>query len=156
MSTNPQDGFRPTVVLVHGAFAESASWNDVIVRLQDQGYTVIAAANPLRSLAGDAESVTSIFEAVEGPIVLVGHSYGGMVISNAARGHENVNTLVYVAGFAPEEGESASELSGRFPGSTLGDTLWPVPLSDGSTDLYIRQEEFHQQFAEDVPAESDD
>jgi dienelactone hydrolase len=67
MSTNPQDGSRPTVVLVHGAFAESASWNDVIRRLQDQGYTVIAAANPLRSVAGDAESVTSIFEAVEGP-----------------------------------------------------------------------------------------
>ncbi|HEX5699903.1 MAG TPA: alpha/beta hydrolase [Rubrobacter sp.] len=153
MSTNPQDGSRPTVVLVHGAFAESASWNGVIGRLQDQGYTVIAAANPLRSVTGDAESVASIFEAVEGPIVLVGHSYGGMVISNAARDHENVKALVYVCGFAPEEGENAFELSGRFPGSTLGEALWPVPLSDGSTDLYIRQEEYHQQFAEDVPAE---
>ena len=147
MSTNPQDGSRPTVVLVHGAFAESASWNDVIGRLQRQGYTVIAAANPLRSVAGDAESLASIFEALEGPIVLVGHSYGGSVISNAARDKDNVEALVYVAGFAPEEGENASELSGRFPGSTLGETLWPVPLSDGSTDLYIRQEMFHQQFA---------
>ena len=153
MSTNPQDGSQATIVLVHGAFAESASWNDVIGRLQRQGYTVIAAANPLRSVAGDAESVASIFEAVEGPIVLVGHSYGGIVISNAARDHENVKALVYVCGFAPEEGENAFELSGRFPGSTLGEALWPVPLSDGSADLYIRQEEYHQQFAEDVPAE---
>jgi pimeloyl-ACP methyl ester carboxylesterase len=153
MSTNPQDRSRPTVVLVHGAFAESASWNSVIGRLHDQGYTVIAAANPLRSVAGDAEFVASIFEAIEEPIVLVGHSYGGSVISNAARDNENVKALVYVAGFAPEEGENAFELSGRFPGSTLGEALWPVPLSDGSTDLYIRQEVFHQQFAQDVPAE---
>jgi len=82
---------------------------------------------------------------------LVGHSYGGTVITNAAQ--ENVKALVYVAGFAPEEGENALELSGRFPGSTLGETLWPVPLSDGTTGLYIRQEMFHQQFAQDVPAE---
>jgi pimeloyl-ACP methyl ester carboxylesterase len=153
VSENPQDGSRPTVVLVHGAFAESASWNDVIRRLQEEGYTVIAAANPLRSVTGDAESVASLLEAVEGPIVLVGHSYGGSVISNAARDKVNVKALVYVAGFAPEEGENAFELSGRFPGSTLGETLWPVPLSDGSTDLYIRQEEYHQQFAADVSAE---
>jgi pimeloyl-ACP methyl ester carboxylesterase len=151
VSENSQDGSQPTVVLVHGAFAESASWNDVIRRLQDQGYTVIAAANPLRSVAGDAEFVASILESIQGPVVLVGHSYGGCVITNAAR--DNVKALVYVAGFAPEEGESAFELSARFPGSTLGETLWAVPLSDGSTDLYIRQEEYHQQFAEDVPAE---
>jgi pimeloyl-ACP methyl ester carboxylesterase len=152
MNTDPQDGSQATVVLVHGAFAESASWNDVISRLQDQGYTVIAAANPIRSVSGDAEFVASIFEAVEGPIVAVGHSYGGTVITNAVRDSENVEALVYVAGYAPEEGESALELSGRFPGSTLGDTLWTVPLSDGSTDLYIQQEKYHRQFAEDVPA----
>jgi len=153
MNTDPQDGSQATVVLVHGAFAESASWNDVISRLQDQGHTVIAAANPIRSVSGDAEFVASIFEAVEGPIVAVGHSYGGTVITNAVRDNENVEALVYVAGYAPEEGESALELSGRFPGSTLGDTLWTVPLSDGSTDLYIQQEKYHGQFAEDVPAE---
>jgi pimeloyl-ACP methyl ester carboxylesterase len=153
VSETQQDGSQPTILLVHGAFAESASWNDLIRRLQDQGYTAIAAANPLRSVAGDAESVASIFEAVEGPIVLVGHSYGGSVISSAARDNQDVKALVYVAGFAPEEGENALELSGRFPGSTLGEALWPVPLSDGSTDLYIRQEEYHQQFAHDVPAE---
>jgi pimeloyl-ACP methyl ester carboxylesterase len=153
LSANPQDGFRPTVVLVHGAFAESASWNDMIGRLQDQGYTVIAAANPIRSVSGDAEFVASIFEAVEGPIVAVGHSYGGTVITNAVRDNDNVEALVYVAGYAPEEGESSLELSGRFLGSTLGETLWSVPLSDGSTDLYIQQEKYHGQFAEDVPAE---
>jgi pimeloyl-ACP methyl ester carboxylesterase len=151
MSTNPQDGSQPTVVLVHGAFAESASWNDVIRRLQDQGYPVIAAANPLRSLSGDGEFVASILESIQGPVVLVGHSYGGSVITNAAR--DNVKALVCVAGFAPEEGENALELSVRFPGATLGETLCTVPLSDGSTDLYIRQQEYHQQFAEDVPAE---
>jgi pimeloyl-ACP methyl ester carboxylesterase len=150
LSANPQDGSRPTIVLVHGAFAESASWNDVIGRLQDQGYTVIAAANPIRSVSGDAEFVASIFEAVEGPVVAVGHSYGGTVITNAAR--DNVKALVYVAGYAPDEGENAGELSGRFPGSTLLETLWSVPLSDGSTDLYIQQEKYHGQFAEDVPA----
>jgi pimeloyl-ACP methyl ester carboxylesterase len=151
MSENPQNGARPTVVLVHGAFAESASWDGVIQRLRDQGYTVIAAANPIRSVSGDAEFVASIFEAVEGPVVAVGHSYGGTVITNALR--DNVKALVYVAGYAPDEGENAGELSARFPGGTLGETLWTVPLSDGSADLYIRQEEYHQQFAEDVPAE---
>jgi pimeloyl-ACP methyl ester carboxylesterase len=151
MNASPQNGSRPTVVLVHGAFAESASWNDVIRRLQDQGLTVIAAANPIRSVSGDAEFVTSIFEAVGAPIVAVGHSYGGTIITNAARA--NVKALVYVGGYAPEEGENAGELSARFPGGTLGETLWTVPLPDGSNDLYIRQEEYHQQFAEDVPAE---
>ena len=151
MSENPQNGSLPTVVLVHGAFAESASWNDVIVLLQEQGYTVIAAANPIRSVSGDADFLASIFEAVEGPVVAVGHSYGGTVITNALR--DNVRALVYVAGYAPDEGESPSELSARFPGGTLGETLWTVPLADGSTDLYIRQELYHRQFAEDVPAE---
>jgi pimeloyl-ACP methyl ester carboxylesterase len=153
VSTNPQDGSRPTVVLVHGAFAESASWNGVIRRLQDQGYTAVAAANPLCGVTGDAEFVASILGSTEGPIVAVGHSYGGAVITNAARGNENVKALVFVAAFAPEEGESIGELSGRSPGSTLGETLRTVPLSDGTTDLYIRQEKYHQQFAADVPAD---
>ena len=151
MSANPQDGTRPTVVLVHGAFAESARWNDVIVRLQGQGYAAIAAANPIRSVSGDADFLASIFVAVEGPVVAVGHSYGGTVISNALR--DNVKAPVYVAGYAPDEGENAGGLSARFPGSTLGETLWTVPLSDGSSDLYIQQEEYHEQFAVDVPAE---
>src|SRR5262245_49751915 len=97
---------QPTIVLVHGAFAESSSWNGVIRRLQPQGYRVIAAANPLRSVAGDAEAVASVLKAVEGPVVLVAHSYGGFVISNAATHADNVKALVYVNGFAPEEGEN--------------------------------------------------
>ena len=154
MSTNARDGAaRPTVVLVHGAFAESASWNGVIQRLQEEGYTALAAANPIRSLSGDAEFVASILDSIQGSIVLVGHSYGGAVISNAALGKDNVKALVFVGAFAPEEGENIGELSARFPGSTLGDTLITVPLADGSNDLYIRQEEYHQQFAADAPAE---
>jgi pimeloyl-ACP methyl ester carboxylesterase len=142
----------PTVVLVHGAFAESASWNGVLSRLQRAGHTAVAAANPLRSLSGDAASVSSVIGSIAGPVVLVGHSYGGAVISNAAVGHDNVRALVFVAAFAPQENESIFELSGRLPGSTLGDTLAPVPLPDGTTDLYIRQDLFPAQFAADVPA----
>jgi pimeloyl-ACP methyl ester carboxylesterase len=153
MNTDPQNGFQATVVLVHGAFAESASWNEVIRRLQDDGYTALAAAIPIRSLTDDTAFVASILASIEGPIVAVGHSYGGAVITNAALGNDNVKALVFVAAFAPEEGESIGELSGRSPGSTLGDTLSTVPLSDGSTDHYIRQVEYYQQFAADVPAE---
>ena len=153
MSTNPQDGSpRPTVVLVHGAFAESAGWEGVIGILQERGYTAVAAPNPLRSLSGDAESVAGVLDSIEGPVVLVGHSYGGSVISGAALGRENVRAMVFVAAFAPEEGESIGGLSGLYPGSTLGDTLKTVPLPDGTTDLYIRREEYHGQFAADVPA----
>ena len=141
---------QPTVVLVHGAFAESASWNNVISSLQASGHRTIAAANPIRSLSGDTAFLKSLLAAIDGPVVLVGHSYGGSVMSNAALGNPNVKALVFVAAFAPEEGESIAELSGKFPGSTLGQTLWTVPLSDGTTDLYIRQEEYHKQFAADL------
>ncbi len=143
----------PTVVLVHGAFAESASWNGVIARLQAAGHTAIAVSNPLRSLSGDAELLRAVIDSVEGPVVLVGHSYGGAVMSVAARGATSVRALVYVAGFAPQAGESIGELSGRYPGSTLGDTIHPVALADGTTDLYIRQDLYHQQFAADTSPE---
>lgn len=144
---------RPTVVLVHGAFAESDSWNGVIERLQADGYTVIAASNPLRSVKTDAESVAAVVKSVPGPVVLVGHSYGGAVITDAASGQENVKALVYVAAFAPEAGETSFGLTGKFPGATLGPTLAPpVELPDGTKDLYIRQDKFAAQFAADVPA----
>lgn len=142
---------KPTIVLVHGAFAESASWNGSIHRLQDQGYTAIAAANPLRSIPSDAAFVASILRSIEGPIVLVGHSYGGAVMSSAALGNGNVKALVFVSGYAPDQGETLGELTGRFPGSTLLGTLAPVTLADGSKDLYIRQDKYHQQFTADVP-----
>ena len=144
---------NPTVVLVHGAFAESASWNAVIGQLDDHGIHSIAAPNELRSVAGDAAVVASLLAAIDGPVVLVGHSYGGAVITNSTRDTSRVQALVYVAGFAPDTGESIGELSTRLPGSTLGDTLMTVGLPDGSSDLYIKPELFHQQFCADVPAD---
>ncbi|MFJ4467265.1 alpha/beta fold hydrolase [Streptomyces sp. NPDC089424] len=146
---------KPTVVLVHGAFADSSSWNDVVGKLQADGYDVIAASNPLRGLHGDALHVRQLVAGIDGPVVLVGHSYGGAVITNAAGGLDNVRALVYVAAFMPDGGESALELAGKFPGSTLGEVLRPVPvtLADGreAADLYIEQGRFHHQFAADVP-----
>ncbi|HSC82564.1 MAG TPA: alpha/beta hydrolase [Pseudomonas sp.] len=145
---------KPTVVLVHGAFADASSWNGVAKILQHDGYTVIAAANPLRSVQSDGAAVAALVQGIQTPVVLVGHSYGGSVISAAANGQANVKALVYVAAFAPDAGEAAADLAGKFPGSSLGPTLAaPVPLADGGKDLYIQQDKFHQQFAADVPAE---
>lgn len=147
-----QPAAKPTVVLVHGAFADSSSWNGVAEILQKDGYPVVAAANPLRSVSGDAAYVSSIVDSIKGPVVLVGHSYGGQVITTAANGHDNVKSLVYVAAFAPEAGEAVAELAGKFPGGTLGQALAPpVKLADGGVDLYIDQAKFQQQFAQDVP-----
>ncbi|MBS1184074.1 MAG: alpha/beta hydrolase family protein [Proteobacteria bacterium] len=143
---------RPTVVLVHGAFADSSSWNGVIAALQSKGYPVVAAANPLRSVASDAAYVSDIVGSIDGPVVLVGHSYGGQVITTAANGHDNVKSLVYVAAFAPDAGEAAADLAGKFPGGTLGEALAaPVKLNSGGVDLYIDQGKFRAQFAHDVP-----
>ncbi|GAB1581057.1 alpha/beta fold hydrolase [Phyllobacterium phragmitis] len=145
---------KPTIVLVHGAFADSSSWNGVAGILQKDGYRVVAAANPLRSVASDAAYVSDVVKSIEGPVVLVGHSYGGAVISAAANGHDNVKSLVYVAAFAPDAGETAAELAGKFPGGTLGSALAaPVTLADGGVDLYIDQAKFREQFAHDVPAQ---
>src|SRR3954451_9413122 len=121
---------RPTIVLVHGAFAESSSWDQVIDHLLDAGHPVIAVANPLRGLAADAASVSDHVRAVDGPVVLVGHSYGGAVISNVDPDAGDIVGLVYVAGFAPLPGDSCFEESLRFPGSTLGDALQAVLLGD--------------------------
>jgi pimeloyl-ACP methyl ester carboxylesterase len=144
---------KPTIALVHGAFAESASWNGVIEQLTAQGHTALAIGNPLRSLAGDAAYVRDVLHSIEGPVVLVGHSYGGMVVSEAAAGMEDkVRALVYVCAFTPDTGESAFALSARFEGSTLADALAAYPVSTGGVELAIRPELFHQQFAADVPA----
>lgn len=145
---------KPIIVLVHGAFADSSSWNGVIKILEHDGYHVVAAANPLRGVASDAQYVGGIVANTTSPVVLVGHSYGGAVITNAATGHANVKGLVYVSAFAPDAGESAAELANRFPGSTLGPALAPpVKLADGTSDLYIQQDKFHDQFAADVSPE---
>jgi len=142
---------QPTIVLVHGAFAESASWDGVIEPLLGEGYPVIAAPNPLRSMAGDAAVVSDLVRTVEGPVLLVAHSYGGAVISNVDADAGDIVGLVYVNGFAPDAGETCFQLAGMFPGSTLGDTLHPVPQRDSTTDLYISQDRFHEQFCADVP-----
>ena len=147
------DPIKPTVVLVHGAFAESASWDGVIVPLLDDGHRVVAVANPLRGVKSDSDYVASVLRSIDHDIVLVGHSYGGMVNSNAANGIDRVKALVFIGAFAPEFGESAADLAGRFPGGTLGETLESVPLPDGTNDLYIRQDAYHAQFAADSSAE---
>ena len=141
----------PTVVLIHGAFAGSSSWNRATEKLLAKGYPVIAVAVPLRGVKGDAKYVASLLDTIKGPVILVGHSYGGEVISYAGTGKSQVRALVFVAGFAPDEAESASTLAGKFPGSTLGQTLAPpVLLPDGEKDLYILQDKYHAQFAADV------
>jgi pimeloyl-ACP methyl ester carboxylesterase len=142
---------EPTVVLVHGAFAESSSWDGVIDPLLAAGYHVVAAANPLRGVAGDAAALSDLVRAIEGPVLLVGHSYGGAVITNVDRSAGDIRGLVYVCGFAPDAGESCATLASHVPGGTLGETLWTVKLEDSSTDLYIAQDRYHQQFAADVP-----
>jgi pimeloyl-ACP methyl ester carboxylesterase len=145
---------KPTVVLVHGAFADASSWSGVIKILRHDGYTVVAAANPLRGVRSDGEAVGSLVDAQKAPVVLVGHSYGGPVITSAANGRRNVRALVFVSAFAPDEGETVAALAGKFPGSTLGQALAPpVPLTGGGNDLYIVQDKFPAQFAADVPAE---
>ncbi|WP_433280281.1 alpha/beta fold hydrolase [Pseudonocardia xinjiangensis] len=143
---------KPTIVLVHGAFADSSSWYGVVPRLHAADHHVHAAANPLRTLDGDAEYVESVLAGIEGPVVLAAHSYGGMVVTNAAAGNDRVRALVYVAAFAPDEGESAADLSTKHGGSTLPETLVHFPLPDGGKDLYIAQDRFHAQFMADAPA----
>ena len=148
----PKPSPKPTIVLVHGAFADSSSWNGVVSRLTRDGYPVIAAANPLRGAGSDAAYVSSIIKSVDGPAVLVGHSYGGTVITQAAAGAANVKALVFVSAFAPEVGESSFELAGKFPGSVLSGVLaQPVTTPDGKQDLYIRAQQFPAAFAGDLP-----
>ena len=151
------DAARPTIVLVHGAFADSSSWNDVIALLHRDGYPVIAAANPLRGLRADADYVRTLLDSIDGPIVIAGHSYGGSVMSEAADGNPRVQALVYVASFILEPGESTGELAAKYPGGELGPALNPVPLAAAggpdAADLYIRQDRFRAVFAAAVPEE---
>lgn len=148
------EGSKPTIVLVHGAFADTSSWNGVVARLEKDGYPVVAVANPLRSVKSDGDYVRRIVAGLKTKVVLVGHSYGGSVITEAAKAGENIKSLVYVAAFVPDVGETALALTGQFPGSTLPPTLAePVELEDGVKDLYIQQDKFHNQFAADVSAD---
>ena len=142
-----------TIVLVHGAFAESSSWDGVIDPLTAEGHRVVAAANPLRGLASDAQSVSDLVRTIEEPVVLVAHSYGGAVVSNVDMDAGDIVGLVYVNAFAPDAGENCFGLAGMFPGSMLGEqTARPVSRSDGTTDLYVATDSFHDIFCQDVPA----
>jgi pimeloyl-ACP methyl ester carboxylesterase len=147
---------KPTIVLVHGGWADSSGWTTEVAALQRRGYPVIAPANPLRGLAADAAYVRSVLQSIDGPIVLVGHSYGGAVITNAAVGVPQVKALVYIAGFAPDQGESLVKLVTMNPGSEIGPkTLitrkYPLPGGGEGTDLYLTKSGFETAFAGDVP-----
>lgn len=144
---------KPTVILVHGAYADSSSWTGVLGPLREAGHRVIAFATPLRSVASDAALLSALVRSVEGPVLLAGHSYGGAVVTNVDPADGDVVALVYVAGFALLPGESCGDASALAPGSTLAETLAQVPTGDGGTDTYIAQERYHQQFAADLPQE---
>ena len=154
------DANKPTIVLVHGGWDNSTGWNAVVAKLQKSGFEVIAPANQLRDLASDSAYVSSVLDTIEGPIVLVGHSYGGAVITNAAVGHGNVKALVYIAAFAPDEGESLFQLVTMNPGSELGPVLiarpYPLPGGGEGIDLYITREGVRTAFAQDLPRKTTD
>ena len=141
-----------TLVLVHGAYAESSSWEGVVDPLLDAGHRVIAWAVPLRGIASDAAELTSLVRSLDGPVVLVGHSYGGALISAVPQDAGDVVALVYVAAYALLPGESCGDASAFVPGGTLAETLERVPLAAGS-DTYIAQDRYHEQFAADLPPE---
>jgi pimeloyl-ACP methyl ester carboxylesterase len=143
----------PTIVLVHGAFADSSSWNGMLGPLTVGGHRVIAFANPLRGPAHDAALLTDLLRTLDGPVVLVGHSYGGAVMTGVDAGAADVVALVFVAGFALEPGESARDASALAPGSTLAETLRRVPRSGGGAELVIAPEGYHDQCCADLAAE---
>ncbi len=130
MDSNPQDGSQPTVVLVHGAFADGSSWNEVIERLQAEGVQVTAPANPLRGISIDSAYINSFLDQIPGPVLAVGHSYGGAVITNAATNANNVVGLVYVAAFAPDEGETLGDIASNSRDSVLLPALVAAPVPD--------------------------
>jgi pimeloyl-ACP methyl ester carboxylesterase len=146
---------RPTIVLVHGAFADASSWNGVIPLLQQQGYTVVAPPNPLRGVVFDSDYIASVLGQIDGPVLLVGHSYGGAVITNAATDASNVLGLVYVAAFAPDGGERLGEVTPDSKDSVLNSVLVPrqYPAGNGTTatEFSIDPPKFRDAFAVDVP-----
>ena len=141
----------PTVVLVHGAFADSSSWTGVIERLQAADVPVVAPANPLRGVTTDSAYLANVLQELSGPAVVVGHSYGGAVISNAAAQAPNVVALVFVAAFAPEEGEKLGDVTGTSKDAILGTALVQHDY-DGNVELSIDPAKFHEAFAADLPA----
>lgn len=153
------DSAKPTIVLVHGAFADGSSWDGVIKRLERRGYKVMAPANPLRGLYSDSDYIASVLKSVKGPIVLAGHSYGGSVISTAAAGNSQVKSLVYISALMPDVGETGMSLSARFP-SALATATETVPYEAGGgvsgTDIYLKRDKVHSVFAACLPASEAD
>jgi pimeloyl-ACP methyl ester carboxylesterase len=151
----PSGAAKPSIVLVHGAWADSSSWDGVVRRLQADGYTVYVPPNPLEGLPYDAEAIRDYLGTISGPVVLVGHSYGGAVITNAATGDKNVKALVYVDAFAPAQGQTVGELVSAVPGSCAGGSnlsLAPYPGAPaGAEDAYITQSAFPPCMANDLP-----
>ena len=143
---------KPTIVLIHGAFGDASSWRPVFDLLDGDEYTVLAPPSPLRGVAADASYTAAVIDQLEGPIVLVGHSYSGCVIT-VAGASDKVAGLVYVAGFVPDQGESISDLQARFPSLAMGNFLQPRPLPDGGVELSVDPQRFHDIFCADVPAD---
>lgn len=143
---------QPTIVLVHGALTDASVWHGVSRHLWEMGYGTIAPAMPLRGLHTDAEYLSAFLKTIDGPMIIVGHSYGGSVISHPAISHAGIKALVFVAAFAPDAGESTGELNGRFPGSKLDETTTLIRECPGGGDLYLRPEHFGDVYASDVPA----
>ena len=143
---------EPTIVLIHGAFADASTWRPVYDRLTGEGYTVLAPPNPLRGLPYDVSHTASLIDQLDGPVVLAGHSYGGAVIT-VAGGSDKVTGLVYVAGVMPDEGESVNDLQGRFPSLAMGPLVRPTELPDGSVEISIDTARFADVFAADLPAD---
>jgi pimeloyl-ACP methyl ester carboxylesterase len=141
---------KPTIVLVHGAFGDASSWRSVFDHLDGDEYTILAAAIPLRGVASDASYLGAVIDQIDGPVVLVGHSYSGCVIT-VAGASDKVAGLVYVAGFAPDKGESITDLQARFPSLAMGNFLQPTPLPDGNVELSVDPQRFHDIFCADVP-----
>ncbi|MEU1518373.1 alpha/beta hydrolase [Streptomyces sp. NPDC005811] len=147
----------PTIVLVHGAFGDSGMWKGVITKLQGQGYTTLAVANPLRGLESDAQYAATIAKSVDGPVVLVGHSYAGAIITRAARDASNVEALVYVAAYQPDEGESALEnAASHFPGAKMGPGVTFSFEHEGEPELRVLAEHYQDVIAGDLPTEVTD
>lgn len=142
---------KPTIVLLHGAFADGASWSEVTSRLQRDGYTVVAPAVPLRGIASDTSYLQGVLNNITGPKVLVGHSYGGALVSQLA-GTSGVKSLVYVAAFIPQAGETIGALNAQYPGSQIGPDTTNAISYPGGVDLVIKPESFRQVFAADLPA----
>ena len=150
---------KPTIVLVHGAYADASSWNGVIERLQQQGYTCIAPANPLRGVTADSAYTASLVGQIDGPVLLVGHSYGGAVITNAATSAPNVVGLVFVAAFAPAEGETLGEVENGSKDSVVSTALvqytYPAgPGGETAVEFAINPAMIREAFAADLPAET--